>query len=159
MGEINETMKLIISVSFCFLALFLGSLFTYPNIDTYYAKLVKPSFTPPSWLFSPVWVTLFTLMGISLFLVWRAQKEPGLIRKGLVIFVIQVLLNVLWSFLFFGLRSPIAGFVDIVLLIVAVLLTIAIFWRISKISAVLLVPYIFWLIFAAILNFAILVLN
>ncbi len=151
--------KLILSLVICQLAGFLGSLFTSPAIPTWYASLQKPPFTPPSWVFSPVWITLFVLMGISLYLVWgKTLRFPG-VRTALFWFSIQLVLNVMWSILFFGLKSPFLGFVDIVFLWVAIFLTMVRFFRVSRLAGALLVPYLVWVSFAAVLNYAIWSLN
>jgi tryptophan-rich sensory protein len=142
----------------CQLAGFLGSLFTIPAIPTWYKTLKTPFFTPPNWIFSPVWISLFILMGISLFMVWRRQEHPRF-KTALIFFFVQLILNVLWSAAFFGLRSPLLGFVDIVLLWVAILLTIQNCFRISRVAGLLLLPYITWVSFAVALTFSLWILN
>ncbi|MCE9644074.1 tryptophan-rich sensory protein [Candidatus Parcubacteria bacterium] len=134
----------------------LGSLFTAPSIGTWYATLVRPELSPPNWVFAPVWTTLFLLMGIAAFLVWR-QGRKG--RVALGIFLLQLVLNTLWSILFFGLQSPGAALVDIVFLWLAIVATIIAFARVSTPAAWLLAPYIAWVSFAAYLNYAIWTLN
>ena len=156
--KINDILKLVLSIVLCELAGFLGSLFTAPAIPTWYKTLNKPCFTPPNWVFSPVWISLFMLMGISLFLVWRRQGHPKL-RIALILFFVQLIFNILWSAAFFGLRSPLLGLVDIVVLWVAILLTIQNFFRVSRIAGLLLLPYILWVSFAAVLNFFLWTLN
>ncbi|HUL36089.1 MAG TPA: TspO/MBR family protein [Thermodesulfobacteriota bacterium] len=154
----SEILKLVASVILCQIVGFLGSLFTTPAIPTWYATLKKPFFTPPNWIFTPVWVSLFILMGISLFFIWQRQGQPQF-KKALILFFVQLVLNVLWSVAFFGLRSPLLGLVDIVLLWIAILFTILHFLRISKFSGVLLLPYLMWVSFAALLNFSLWILN
>ena len=156
--KIKDILKLGISIVLCQLAGFLGSLFTTPAIPTWYKTLNKPFFNPPNWIFSPVWISLFILMGISLFMVWRRQDHPRF-KTALIFFFAQLILNVLWSAAFFGLRSPLLGFVDIVLLWVAILLTIQHFLRVSRMAGLLLLPYILWVSFAAVLNFSLWTLN
>lgn len=151
--------KLIVSIIICQLAGFIGSVFTTPSISTWYSTLTKPSFNPPNWIFAPVWTTLFLLMGISLFLVWREGKRKPGVRIAIIIFSIQLILNILWSFLFFGLKLPIAGFFEIILLWVAILITILEFYRISILSGILMIPYILWVSFATFLNFTLWKLN
>jgi benzodiazapine receptor len=158
-SNITEIFKLVVSVVICQCAGFIGSLFTTPAIPTWYASLAKPSFTPPNGVFAPVWITLYFLMGISAFLVWRRGMDDHRVRKGLVLFGVQLILNVLWSALFFGLRSPLAGLIDISILWVAILLTILYFFRIAIAPGVLLIPYILWVSFAAALNVSIWMLN
>jgi len=156
--KIKDILKLVASILLCQLAGFLGSLFTTPSIPTWYGILKKPFFTPPNWIFSPVWISLYVLMGISLFMVWRRNDHPEF-KIALIFFFIQLILNILWSISFFGLRSPFLGLIDIVLLWIAILLTIRHFLRVSKAAGLLLFPYIIWVSFAAILNFSLWVLN
>jgi benzodiazapine receptor len=143
----------------CQLAGLVGSVFTTPAIPTWYVSLNKPSFTPPSWVFAPVWVTLFTLMGLSLFIVLRKGFEKSAIRRAVSVFVAQLVLNMLWSVAFFGFRSPLYGLIVITLLWITLVATIFMFYRISRTAAILLVPYFLWGSFASVLNFSILVLN
>lgn len=157
--KLVEIVKLLLSLIVCQLAGVVGSVFTTPAIPAWYATLKKPAFTPPNWLFSPVWITLFALMGLSAFLVWRKGLDQEGVKTAVSIFVIQLVLNALWSVMFFGLRSPLAGLVEIVFLWVAILVTILYFWRISIPAGILLVPYILWVSFAAVLNFSIWRLN
>ena len=154
----KDILKLAISIVLCQLAGFLGSIFTAPAIPTWYKTLKKPFFTPPDWIFGPVWISLFILMGISLFLVWRKQEHPQF-KITLTFFLIQLIFNILWSAAFFGLRSPLLGLIDIVLLWVAILLTIRNFLRISKVAGLLLLPYVLWVSFAVVLNFSLWILN
>ena len=156
--KIIDILKLVASIILCQLAGFLGSLFTTPAIPTWYATLRKPFFTPPNWIFSPVWITLFILMGISLFFVWRRTDHPKF-KIAFIFFFGQLILNVLWSVAFFGLRSPLLGLIDIVLLWIAILLTIQNFLKVSKMAGFLLFPYPLWVGFAALLNFFLWILN
>jgi benzodiazapine receptor len=151
--------KLITSIIVCQLTGVLGSIFTRPAIPTWYATLKKPSFTPPDGVFSPVWITLFVLMGIAAFLVWNKGLSDQRVKIALSIFVVQLILNVLWSVMFFGLRSPLVGLIEIVVLWIAILLSILYFLKVSNIAGILLVPYILWVSFAAVLNFSIWRLN
>ncbi|MCX9084481.1 MAG: tryptophan-rich sensory protein [Candidatus Methanoperedens sp.] len=154
-----DTKKLIISIFICLFAGFIGSFFTTPAIPTWYAALQKPSFAPPNWVFFPVWTALFIMMGISLFLVWQKGCEDKKVKTAIIIFAGQLVLNALWSFAFFGLRSPLLGLVEIVILWVAILATIMSFMKISRTAAYLLIPYILWVSFAAMVNFSIWRLN
>ncbi|CAG0957263.1 Tryptophan-rich protein TspO [Methanosarcinales archaeon] len=157
--NVHESVKLIVSITICLFAGFLGSFFTIPAIPTWYATLTKPSFAPPNWLFFPVWTTLFVMMGISLYLVWRRGLEGQQVKNALVIFAVQLILNVLWSAAFFGLRSPLSGLIEISILWISIAFTIMIFMKISRTAGLLLIPYIIWVSFAAILNFMIWRLN
>jgi benzodiazapine receptor len=155
----KDLFKLILCLIICQLAGFVGSLFTSPSITTWYGYLNKPSFNPPNWVFSPVWISLFVVMGISLFLVWQRTLRHPYVRVALLWFAIQLILNMLWSIVFFGLKSPFFAFVEIIFLWAAILITIIKFFRISRLAGVLLIPYILWVSFAAFLNFSIWNLN
>lgn len=127
--------------------------FSFSAIENWYAYLNKPFFNPPNWIFGPVWTTLYILMGISAYLVWKK-------RKGIPFwFWIQLVLNALWSILFFGLQSPILAFVGVIFLWLSIFLTITSFYRIHKTAAYLLVPYLLWVTFASLLNASIALLN
>ncbi|MFH1182120.1 MAG: TspO/MBR family protein [Candidatus Woesearchaeota archaeon] len=153
----NKVAKLVIAVFICELIGIIGASFTIPSIPTWYAGLQKPSFSPPNWIFSPVWTALYFLMGVSLYLVWQNRVKGR--RQAIKIFMIQLVLNLLWSILFFYQRSPLAAFVEIVILWSAILATIFFFYRISKAAAYILIPYLLWVSFAAILNLSIYLLN
>lgn len=135
-----------------------GSLFTTQKIPTWYATLVKPPYNPPSWLFGPVWITLYLLMGISLYLL-LAERESCERTTALVLFGVQLTLNALWSFLFFGLESPLYGLTGIVILLIAIILTMGASYRISRPATYLFIPYVCWVSFATIVNYSIYVLN
>jgi len=160
--KINNILKLIIAIVICELAGIIGSLFTTPAIGSnWYVGLAKPAWMPASWLFAPVWILLFALMGISLYLIWFSHakspdgQEKRRIKIVLGIFIGQLILNILWSIIFFGLHSPAAAFIEIIFLWLTILATIIIFSKTSKAAAWLLVPYILWVSFAAYLNYSI----
>ncbi|KPK62816.1 TspO protein [candidate division WOR_3 bacterium SM23_42] len=157
--RIPDIWRFIISIAICQLAGIIGSVFTAPAVPTWYAALKKPAFSPPNWLFGPVWITLYVLMGISLFLVWRKSVDIPAVKTGLTVFGVQLILNILWSAAFFGLKSPVAGLLFIIALWIAILVTILRFTRVSEFAAILLVPYIVWVSFAAILNLSLFLLN
>ena len=157
--RLREILKLLVSVAICQAAGALGSVATGPSIATWYATLKKPWFTPPNWVFAPVWLTLFVLIGIAVFLVWRQGMSNRQVKVALAVFAVQLILNVLWSIAFFGLKSPLAGLVVIVILWVAILMTLLRFFRISRSAGLLLLPYIAWVSIAAVLNTSILILN
>ncbi len=158
MIKIRKAWKLIVALGVSYLAAFVGSLFTATSVKDWYQALQKPWFTPPVWLFGPVWVVLFTLIGISAYLVWREDSKKGM-KAAMAAFDVQLGLNVIWSMLFFGLRSPLWAMVDIAALWLAIIITILLFWKVSKAAATLLIPYILWVSFAAALNYGILLLN
>lgn len=137
---------LLIAILLCELVGILGSVSTVPSLP-WYAQLIKPSLNPPSWVFGPVWVVLYFLMGVSLFLVWQ-QRRKCRIKTPLIIFGVQLLLNALWSFFFFSLHSFELALLDIILLWLAILSTIIFFSRLSRPAAWLLVPYLLWVSFA-----------
>ncbi len=135
-----------------------GALFTFPSIASWYMLLEKPSFTPPDWLFGPVWSTLYVLMGISLFLVVRHAIKGSSIR-AVQLFFLQLFLNLLWSIVFFGSHSIGGGLVVIITMWFLIVLTILKFAKISQTASLLLLPYLAWVTFATYLNFAIFMLN
>ncbi len=157
--KINNTFKLIIAIVVSELAGVIGSLFTVSAIPTWYAGLVKPALNPPAWVFGPVWTTLFALMGIAAFLVWKKGLDRRDVRIALGIFIGQLVLNTLWSIIFFGLHSPGWALIDITLLWLAILGTIIVFYKISRPAMFLLLPYILWVSFAGYLNYSIWTLN
>jgi len=148
-------LALVVLIVVCFAVAGLGGLATAPNIPNWYAGLTKPSWTPPGSLFGPVWSALYLSMAVAAWLVWR----KGDAVMSMVLFAVQLSFNAAWSWLFFGLHSPGLGFVDIVLLWVAIVGTTIVFWRRSLVAGLLFVPYLAWVSFAAVLNFAIWRLN
>jgi tryptophan-rich sensory protein len=140
---------------------FIGSIFTLPAIPGWYAGLHKPSFSPPNWVFGPVWTLLYAMMGIAAYLIWLKQgKAVNVARtRALFVFGVQFALNILWSWLFFGLKSPVLGLTGIFMLWLAILATITTFRQISKPAALFLLPYIIWVTFAGFLNGAIYLSN
>jgi len=151
--------RLLVSIIICLLAGVIGSVFTSSSLESWYFLLEKPAFNPPSWVFFPVWTTLYALMGISLYLVWEKGLQQKEVKVGVFLFGLQLGLNILWSFLFFGLQSPYLAFLEILLLWLAILLTAIQFWKVSKVASYLLMPYLLWVSFAALLNYRIWVLN
>lgn len=137
----------------------LGQLATYPNIESWYSTLEKPTFNPPNWVFAPVWTALYILMAYSAWkLLSMPAKTPGR-SSTLTVFFIQLTLNALWSWMFFALQSPITGLVNIIVQCGFILATIGCAWRVDKMAALCLVPLAAWVSFAAVLNFAIWHLN
>ncbi|MDD1664180.1 MAG: tryptophan-rich sensory protein [Methanomicrobiales archaeon] len=149
----------ILAVGICYLAAAVGSAFTALSVDTWYAGLVKPPFTPPGWFIGAVWTVLYLLMGISLFLVLEKDRDRPEVKQGVSLFSIQLCLNVIWSLLFFGLRSPFLALIGILLLWGSVAATLLQFLKISRTAAYLLVPYLVWVTVATGLNAGILLLN
>ena len=152
-------LKLFISILICQCAGFVGVLFTRQSIPEWYVYIRKPPFNLPDWIFGPVWTLLYILMGIAVYFVWRKGYYKSGVRAALVIFLIQLGLNSLWSVVFFGGRSIIGGMVVIVLLWLAILWTMHAFFAVSKPACYILTPYILWVSFALVLNLALLILN
>ncbi len=155
----NNIFKFIIAIVVSQLAGIIGSVFTTPAIPEWYATLAKPEFAPSNWVFAPVWTTLFVMMGIAAFLVWKKGLNHKDVKIALSIFIVQLILNTFWSIIFFGLKSPGVAFVEIIFLWIAILATIITFAKISKPASWLLVPYILWVTFAGFLNYSIWILN
>ncbi len=151
--------KLVIAITTPLLIGFTSGFFTITGAGTWYEKLEKPSWNPPGWLFAPVWTSLYIIMGIALFFIWKANTAIHKKNTALSLFAVQLVLNFFWSFIFFKLEEPGWALTEIFLLWVTILATIFSFAAINKLSAWLLVPYISWVTFAAILNYTIWDLN
>lgn len=174
--------KLVMSIVVCELAGVIGSFYTMPAINGWYASVNKAPFNPPNWIFGPVWIVLFFLMGISLFLVWQkkwtvkvseaeaGQKTWNPISSKLwlgswreenvmIVFVLQLALNILWSVIFFGLKMPGVAFFELIMLWFAIEYMIVNFYRVSKTAGLLQIPYLLWVSFAGVLNFFVWILN
>jgi tryptophan-rich sensory protein len=157
--KLGDIKKLIICLAVVLCIGFIGSFFITPAAMDWFRTLEKPVFNPPPWLFGPVWTMLYILMGISAFLVWRKGLNTASGKTAAAAFILQLVFNSLWTPIFFGLRLPLIALGDIVILWLAVFAAITGFWRVSKLAAVLLVPYIIWVTFAAVLNASIYMLN
>jgi translocator protein len=158
-SKLSEVPKLIAAILIPLVIGFLGSIATLAEIPTWYAALSKPSWAPPNWLFGPIWTTLYILMGIALFLVWREGLERRDVRFALLIFAVQIVLNLLWSIVFFSYHSLLGGFIMIIVLWLAIFANIIAFYVISKPAGLLLVPYIIWVSIASYLNYSVYLLN
>lgn len=154
----QQATGLIVAILICFAAAGIGSLVTAPQIPGWYATLAKPAWTPLDWIFGPVWTLLYFMMAVAAWLVWRDAGIAGA-RLPLALFAVQLVLNSLWSVLFFGLQNPGAAAVEIVLLWGAILATQVAFWSRSRWAGGLLVPYLVWVSYATALNVAIWRLN
>jgi tryptophan-rich sensory protein len=157
--RIRKPFVLVAFIALCEFAGLFGSLFTFSSIPTWYAGLNKPLFTPPGWLFGPIWTTLYFLMGVSLYVVYENRARKGDFKKALYLFGAQLILNVLWTVAFFGFKSISLGFALIILLWIAIAATIFEFARIKRSAALLLLPYIIWVTIATLLNYYVLILN
>jgi len=144
--------KIIITILVVFLAALVGSLATFNAIPTWYASLNPTALTPPNWVFGPVWTLLYILMAIAAALVWQQGWGKEKARQGLILFGFQLILNVMWSLIFFGQHQILLAFIDIVALWIVILLNIIWFAKVSKAAAWLMAPYFLWVSFAAILN-------
>ncbi len=153
--DIHEIVKALLLIMICALAGFIGSKFTQTGPDSWHAQLIKPVFNPPNWLFGPVWTTLYILMGIALYLAIRNKVE----KKGIILFASQLVLNTLWSIIFFGMHNILLACIEIIILWIFILLTIIEFYKKSKTAAYLMIPYILWVSFASILTLSIYILN
>lgn len=136
----------------------IGSIFTANTVSTWYTTLNKPFINPPSWLFGPVWITLYALMGTSAYLIWQVKETPGA-KMALIFYGIQLILNAVWSILFFGIKNPQVAFFEIIFLLISIIITTILFWKINPVAGALMVPYILWVSFASYLNYQIWTLN
>ncbi len=152
----KQTLALVISLALTFSAAGIGSIATTPNIATWYAGLAKPAWTPPNWLFGPVWTLLYISMAVAAWLVWR---QGGLWQRALALFAIQLALNAAWTTIFFGFHMSGAAFAEIVAMLTAIIATTMAFWPRSMSAGILMLPYLGWVAFASVLNFAIWRLN
>ena len=154
----KSILPLLISILIVFSFGFIGSFFTTSSITTWYAFINKPLFSPPNWIFAPVWTLLYILMGVSAFLIW--QKRDNLkTKQALIFYGIQLILNALWSIIFFGMHNPGLALLEIIILWLFILITLIKFYKINKTAGLLFIPYLLWVSFALILNYVIWMLN
>ena len=154
----RQVIGLIVALAACYAAAAVGGIFTSSSVGSWYQTLEKPPFNPPSWVFGPVWTVLYGMMAVAVWLVWR-NAAPGQARLPITLFAIQLVLNVAWSLLFFGLRQPGWAFAELCLLWLAIGATLLTFWPVSRPAAWLMVPYLLWVSFAGVLNLNIWLLN
>ncbi|CAN5307395.1 tryptophan-rich sensory protein [soil metagenome] len=159
MKTIPLSIKLTISILACLILGGLSGISTTSAITGWYTTLIKPAFNPPNWIFGPAWTLLYILMGISFALIWNKGWEKKEVKNALGIFIIQLVLNLIWSVLFFAMQNPAIAFIDIIILWMLIFLTIKKFFPINKIAAYLLIPYLLWVSFATLLNASIWYLN
>jgi len=156
----NKTVKIAIALIICLMVGYSASVVTRPSVETWYPTIIKPSFNPPNWVFMPVWTILYIFMAVAAGLVWDKIKEQNEeVKKALGFFLIQLTLNAIWSYIFFGLKNPMLAFVEIALLWLMIYETYFKFDKINKIAGYLLIPYMAWVAFAGILNASIWWLN
>ena len=154
----KSILPLLISILIVFSFGFIGSFFTTSSITNWYAFINKPLFSPPNWIFGPVWTLLYILMGISAFLIWK-KRDNLKTKQAFIFYGIQLILNALWSIIFFGMHNPGLAFLEIIILWLFILITLIKFYKINKIAGLLFIPYLLWVSFASILNYAIWMLN
>ncbi len=150
--------SLLVFFILCFAAAGIGSWFTAQSVNSWYTGITKPSWTPPNWLFGPVWTTLYVLMAISGWLIWRLRGEFD-VRLILTIFIIQLILNVAWSGIFFGAQKIGLGAIEVVILWLTILAYIILSWPLSRVASLLFAPYLLWVGYASALNISIYFLN
>ena len=137
----------------------IGAYFTASSVDTWYTTLSKPSFNPPNGIFGPVWTTLYILMGISAYLVWQKRAQIKQFPRTVAIYLIQLVLNLLWSFIFFYAHELGLALIEIVMLLVAIIINARVFYKIDQTAGLLFIPYILWVSFATALTYSIFSLN
>lgn len=155
----SQFIKFVASIAVPELTGVIASMFTTSSVTGWYASLTSPQASPPNWVFAPVWTTLYLLMGIAVFLVWEKGVTRRDVKIALTVFTGQLILNALWSIIFFGFHNIGGALIEILILWVSILVTIFTFARVSKGAAWLLVPYLLWVSFAIYLNYAIWTLN
>jgi benzodiazapine receptor len=158
--KLNKITKIAIAVIICLAVGYSSSTFTKEGVETWYPTILKPNFNPPNWVFMPVWTLLFILIGVAAGIVWdKINEQNEEVKKALGFFLIQLILNAVWSYLFFGLKNPTLALIEIALLWLMIYETYLKFDKINKIAGYLLIPYMAWVSFAGILNASIWWLN
>lgn len=154
----KDLKSLIVFLCICFAVEILAGFWTNQTVSTWYPTLNKPSWNPPSWVFGPAWTILYTLIAIAGWLIYKSESSRER-TVALTLFGIQLFLNFIWSYLFFSLRNPLLGLIDILLLLLFVVLTIFAAWKVRRLAGLLLIPYLLWLLYATSLNLSIWLLN
>jgi translocator protein len=157
--SIREIPKWIVSIIIVYIAGAIGTLFTLKEITTWYVYLAKPGWAPPNWIVGPIWSTLYILIVTSLFLIWRKGLERKDVQVAILVFAVQLIINVIWSLVFFGSHSIFGGLIMVMLLWVAIIINIFVFYRISKPAGLLLIPYLVWVTIATYLQYYLFILN
>lgn len=156
----QKAWKIALMVLICLGVGYLSSKVTQESVTTWYTTIQKPPFNPPNWVFAPVWTALYIAMGVAAGLVWsKIDLYPKLVKKGLILFIVQLGLNSLWSYLFFGMQNPLFALIEIVILWISIYLTLKTFIKVNKVAGYLFVPYLLWTSFAILLNASIWWLN
>lgn len=157
--KLKSFLEIVGSILVCQTAGFIGAFFTASNVPTWYTTIKKPVFNPPNWIFGPVWITLYCLMGIALYLIWVKRGEHPQANFGVYLFLAHLVLNALWSVIFFGMHKICWAFVEIIILWAMILVLMLLFSKIDKRATYLLIPYFLWVSFASVLNYSICMLN
>lgn len=157
--KLKSLIEVAVSILICQTAGFIGAFFTASNVPTWFATIKKPVFNPPNWIFGPVWITLYFLMGIALYLIWLKRGEHPQANLGIYLFLGHLVLNALWSAIFFGAHEICWAFAEIIILWASILFIMWLFYKIDKRATYLLIPYILWVTFASVLNYSICILN
>jgi len=152
MNRRTQIVGLFAWLGICFVAAAIGGLAS-ASAESFYRELSSPEWAPPAWLFGPAWTVLYCMMAVAAWLVWRVQGWKGA-RRELSLFLLQLMLNAAWTWLFFGLRLGALGFIEIIVLWIAILATLIAFWRVRRIAGALLIPYLCWVTFATALTYA-----
>ncbi len=155
----NQILPFIICLTIPLLVGFLGSLLTRQSVDTWYKTINRPSFNPPDWVFAPVWTSIFIMIGVASYLVWRKRKVVTGYGWSVVVYILQLLLNLMWSYLFFFHHQIGFALIEIIILLIAIIANAFIFFRINKVAGLLYIPYILWVSFASYLTYSIFILN
>lgn len=137
----------------------IGSIFTVENVPTWYTTVEKPAYNPPAWVFAPVWITLYCLIGVAAFLVWQRRKESAAAPAALAVFTFQLVINTMWPMIFFGAHAIFLAFLDVLALLILTIIMMYLFAKTDKRAAIILIPYLLWAAFATVLNFNIWLLN
>jgi len=158
--KLNKITKIVVALIICLMVGYSASIVTRPSVETWYPTIIKPRFNPPNWIFMPVWTLLYILMAVAAGLVWDKIKEQNQeVKVALGFFLIQLTLNAIWSYIFFGLKNPMLALIEIALLWLMIYETYLKFTKINKTAGYLLIPYMAWVAFAGILNASIWWLN
>jgi tryptophan-rich sensory protein len=150
---------LLVCILICELTGILSAVLSNTQDNAWFDTLAKPEWNPPDFVFGPVWTILYLLMGVSLWTVWFDKPDGKNKAPAIIVFACQLVCNFMWSILFFRFQSPFAALIDIVLLLILIIATMALFARHSKIAAYMLIPYLLWVSFAAVLNWKIWEMN
>lgn len=154
----RDVLGFVVFLVLCLAVSGVGGIITAASVGTWYQAIEKPPFNPPDWVFAPVWTTLYVMMAIAGWRVWRRAGFEAR-WKALAVFATQLALNLIWSFLFFGLQRIDLALVEIVILLLVIIVNAAMFWRIDRLAGVLFAPYVLWVAYATVLNASLWLLN